>query len=196
MQKSWIPHSVTCFLWASSRGGITLSVWLLWEGTFVLSFTVNMPGEFLWSVTGFIVVWALHICETQLFLSPLTQMQNRWMFLWNGCDICVGVWELRLNHRIFSALCPSLLLSLCVCHSTWMSNRHQWEWYWGSLLTSDSVCDTATSSYTDIEEISVTPASTSFFDMCLNSLGVSGLMPQINPIDRDELSNGIKGRLL
>lgn len=118
-----------------------LSVWLPREGTtFVLSFTMNMPGEFLWSVTCFIVAWVLHICETWLFHLSIDTDQNRQMFLWNRCDICVGGgWELRLNHRVFGALCPSLLSSQSVFHSTRMSNRQQWKWYWGSLLTSEGV---------------------------------------------------------
>lgn len=146
--------------------------------TFVPSFTVKTAGEFLSSVTCFVVVWALHICKTQLFFSPINTDAEQADALWNGWDICVGGWELRLNHR---ALCPSLLSSQSVFQSTWVSSRQLWEWYlgqpsdlWGAQPT-HFVCDTTTSRDTDIEELSVTPASISFFFPCAWTFkGISG----------------------
>lgn len=192
--KSPGSHIVTCFLWASSAGGITVCLWLPWEGTtFMLSFTLNMPGEFLWSVTCFIVVWALHFCETWLFSLPInTDVEQADVFmkwLWHLCR-----W-LRAETESQSLQCSvSIFAIVTVCMLQHMEEQQA---TMGMVQGHDFwLCFTATSSYTDIEDISVTSASTCFFSMHLNFLRNKWLMHQINPVDRDKLSNGIKGRLL
>lgn len=91
-----------------------LFAWLPREGTTcVLSFTVNRPGEFLWSVSCFIVVWALHICETQIFPLPInTDTEQVDVFMTRLWHVqMVESWGWITESLV---LCPSLLLSQSV----------------------------------------------------------------------------------
>lgn len=198
VQKSWIPHGFTYFLWASSAVGITVCVWLPRKGaTFLLSFTVNTPGEFLWSVTCFIVVWALHICETQLFSLPInTEAEQADVFMkwmWHLCRWLRAETESQSLVFIFAVVTVCMSKHIDEQQAAMGMVLGQPSDLWGGQ-PAHFVCDTATSSDTDIEEISVTPTSTSFFSLCLNFLMNKWLTHQINQIDRDELSNEIKGK--
>lgn len=150
-----------------------LSVWLPHEGTtFVPSFTVNAPGEFLWSVTCFIV-WALHVCETRLFSLPIsTDAEQADVFMKWTWHLCRWLWAETESQSLWCSV--SICAVVTVCISQHMDEQQaamamvlgRPSDFWQGRPT-HFVCDTATSRDTEVEELSVTPASTSFFSPCI-----------------------------
>ena len=111
------------------------------ETKFMPSFTVYSPWVFIWSLTCFIVVWALHICKICLFfLSIKTGAEQvdvfmKWM--WH-----LSRW-LRAEAESLNILYSmSIFAVVTVCISqlacNWVTGGNG-NWNWGRPLTSEVV---------------------------------------------------------